>query len=118
MAANRHVVMADTDREALETAPRLSPMARQFPEAVEPSQYAIAQSQCAIPRDVRRSRSLRPRHRWRPAKVRDFLARDLAECGVNYLLCRFAFGSLTRAEAERSINLFTSQVMGEFSHSP
>jgi len=49
-----------------------------------------------------------------PAKVRDFLARDLADSGINYLLCRFAFGSLTRAEAERSISLFTRHVMGEF----
>ena len=47
-------------------------------------------------------------------KVRDFLARDITESGVNYVLCRFAFGSLTRAEAERSISLFMRHVMGEF----
>ena len=30
-----------------------------------------------------------------------------------HLLCRFGFGSLTRAEMERRINLFTRHVMGE-----
>jgi alkanesulfonate monooxygenase SsuD/methylene tetrahydromethanopterin reductase-like flavin-dependent oxidoreductase (luciferase family) len=49
-----------------------------------------------------------------PAKVRDFLARDIADGGINYLLCRFAFGSLTLAETERSIDLFARHVMGEF----
>ncbi len=49
-----------------------------------------------------------------PAKVRDFLARDIADAGINYLLCRFTFRSLTREAAERSISLFTRHVMGEF----
>ena len=34
--------------------------------------------------------------------------------GVNYLLCRFAFGDLTLAESLRSVELFASEVMPHF----
>jgi alkanesulfonate monooxygenase SsuD/methylene tetrahydromethanopterin reductase-like flavin-dependent oxidoreductase (luciferase family) len=47
-------------------------------------------------------------------KVRDALARMAAEGGVNYLLCRFAFGDITRDEALQSIRLFTTEVMPAF----
>jgi alkanesulfonate monooxygenase SsuD/methylene tetrahydromethanopterin reductase-like flavin-dependent oxidoreductase (luciferase family) len=45
------------------------------------------------------------------AEVRDALLRQVAECGVNYLVSRFAFGDLTHAEALRSARLFATEVM-------
>ena len=45
--------------------------------------------------------------------VRDALARQIAETGVNYLVCRFAFGDMALAESQRSLELFTRHVMGE-----
>jgi alkanesulfonate monooxygenase SsuD/methylene tetrahydromethanopterin reductase-like flavin-dependent oxidoreductase (luciferase family) len=46
-----------------------------------------------------------------PAMVREELQRQIAETGVNYLVCRFAFGDTSLAESQRSLELFATQVM-------
>jgi alkanesulfonate monooxygenase SsuD/methylene tetrahydromethanopterin reductase-like flavin-dependent oxidoreductase (luciferase family) len=47
------------------------------------------------------------------AKVRDALARQIAQARVNYLVCRFAFGDMALAESQRSLELFARYVMPE-----
>jgi alkanesulfonate monooxygenase SsuD/methylene tetrahydromethanopterin reductase-like flavin-dependent oxidoreductase (luciferase family) len=47
------------------------------------------------------------------ATVRDVLAQQIAQARVNYLVCRFAFGDMTPAESQRSLELFTQHVMPE-----
>jgi alkanesulfonate monooxygenase SsuD/methylene tetrahydromethanopterin reductase-like flavin-dependent oxidoreductase (luciferase family) len=49
----------------------------------------------------------------RPATVRDALARQIGQAGVNYLVCRFAFGDMAPADSQRSLELFTQHVMPE-----
>jgi hypothetical protein len=39
------------------------------------------------------------------------LLRSVEEGGLNYLLCRFAFGDVTGSEALASLDLFTRKVM-------
>jgi alkanesulfonate monooxygenase SsuD/methylene tetrahydromethanopterin reductase-like flavin-dependent oxidoreductase (luciferase family) len=46
-----------------------------------------------------------------PSRVRDNVLRDIAESGVNYFVCRFAFGDMTREEMLRSVELFAREVM-------
>jgi alkanesulfonate monooxygenase SsuD/methylene tetrahydromethanopterin reductase-like flavin-dependent oxidoreductase (luciferase family) len=46
-----------------------------------------------------------------PDTVRKTLAELTEAGGVNYLVCRFAFGDLTEAEASRSVDLFVREVM-------
>lgn len=46
-----------------------------------------------------------------PSQVREAVIRDIAESGVNYFLCRFAFGDITREETLRSVELFAQEVM-------
>jgi alkanesulfonate monooxygenase SsuD/methylene tetrahydromethanopterin reductase-like flavin-dependent oxidoreductase (luciferase family) len=46
-----------------------------------------------------------------PAKVRAEIERQTAELGVNYLLSYIFFGTMTLAEALRSLNLFSTEVM-------
>jgi alkanesulfonate monooxygenase SsuD/methylene tetrahydromethanopterin reductase-like flavin-dependent oxidoreductase (luciferase family) len=46
-----------------------------------------------------------------PEKVRAMLAAQVKEAGNNYLVCRLAFGDLTLAESMRSLDLFTRAVM-------
>jgi alkanesulfonate monooxygenase SsuD/methylene tetrahydromethanopterin reductase-like flavin-dependent oxidoreductase (luciferase family) len=46
-----------------------------------------------------------------PDKVRDVLAAQVAEAGINYLVCRLAFGDLTLAESMRSTELYARAVM-------
>jgi alkanesulfonate monooxygenase SsuD/methylene tetrahydromethanopterin reductase-like flavin-dependent oxidoreductase (luciferase family) len=48
-----------------------------------------------------------------PATVRDALARLIAGAGVNYLVCRFAFGDVALAESLHSLELFAQGVMPE-----
>jgi len=52
-----------------------------------------------------------------PSTVRELLASEISQSGVNYLLCRFAFGDLTFAESQQSIDLFAAHVMPHFTHS-
>jgi hypothetical protein len=42
--------------------------------------------------------------------VREFLQTSIDEGGLNYLLCRFAFGDITSDEALQSVELFTRHV--------
>jgi hypothetical protein len=46
-----------------------------------------------------------------PDKVLTFLAEQLQDCGANYFVGQFAFGDLTLAEMQRSVALFTRDVM-------
>ena len=45
-----------------------------------------------------------------PDTVRETIASQVKEAGLNYMLLRFAFGDLTLAESMRSITLFAERV--------
>lgn len=49
-----------------------------------------------------------------PATVRAEIERQIAATGCNYFVCRFAFGDLTLAESQGSLDLFASEVMPHF----
>ena len=46
-----------------------------------------------------------------PATVRERLKRDNDVAGINYCLCRLAFGDLSFEESKRSVELFSREVM-------
>lgn len=114
MGVSRHVVIAETDSEALAVARRAYLGWRESflklwllhgkmpsPQAVFPPTFDEAEaSGRAVAGTV--------------AKVRDFMRTLEDESGVNYVLCRFTFGDMARAEAERSVALFAGEVMGAF----
>jgi alkanesulfonate monooxygenase SsuD/methylene tetrahydromethanopterin reductase-like flavin-dependent oxidoreductase (luciferase family) len=45
-----------------------------------------------------------------PQTVRETIAAQVKEAGLNYFLLRFAFGDLTLEESMRSVSLFASHV--------
>jgi alkanesulfonate monooxygenase SsuD/methylene tetrahydromethanopterin reductase-like flavin-dependent oxidoreductase (luciferase family) len=47
-----------------------------------------------------------------PQQVREEIARQAEAAGINYLLCRFAFGDLSHDESRRSVDLFAEHVIG------
>jgi hypothetical protein len=49
-----------------------------------------------------------------PATVRDFVAAEIEETGINYFLSWFAFGGMAVEESLRSVALFASEVMPAF----
>jgi alkanesulfonate monooxygenase SsuD/methylene tetrahydromethanopterin reductase-like flavin-dependent oxidoreductase (luciferase family) len=110
MGLTRSVVVADTDREAVDIARRAyrcwyrsfillwekhgsRPINAFYPDNFDDVQrggFGIAGA---------------------PTTVRDALLAQAREAGNNYLVCRFAFGDLSLAEASRSVDLFGRLVM-------
>ncbi len=115
MGVGRHVVVAETETEALAIARRgydkwrasflklwLAHDMMPAPHALFPERYEDAEAQ---------GRAIA----GTPDKVRNFLQQTIDEAGLNYLLCRFAFGDITGDEALNSIDLFARQVMPSIS---
>jgi alkanesulfonate monooxygenase SsuD/methylene tetrahydromethanopterin reductase-like flavin-dependent oxidoreductase (luciferase family) len=111
MGLGRHVVVAQTDREALEIARRgydkwrasffklwLAHGMMPTPQAIFPERFEDAEAQGRAVAGT-------------PDKVRAFLQQTIDDAGLNYLLCRFAFGDITGEEALSSIDLFARRVM-------
>jgi alkanesulfonate monooxygenase SsuD/methylene tetrahydromethanopterin reductase-like flavin-dependent oxidoreductase (luciferase family) len=111
MGVGRHVVVAETESEALSIAQRgyvkwresflllwkkhnMMPVAH----AIFPERFEDAEAQGRAVAGT-------------PDKVRDFLQKTVDDAGLNYLLCRFAFGDITGDEALASTDLFTRKVM-------
>ncbi len=95
MGVGRHVVVAETEKEALEIARLgydkwresflklwLAHDMMPSPAAVFPERYEDAEAQGRAVAGT-------------PDKVATFLQRTIDEAGLNYLLCRFAFGDMT-----------------------
>ena len=49
-----------------------------------------------------------------PETVRRYVAESVAQTGITYFVCDFAFGSLPYAAAARSVELFANEVMPAF----
>jgi alkanesulfonate monooxygenase SsuD/methylene tetrahydromethanopterin reductase-like flavin-dependent oxidoreductase (luciferase family) len=111
MGVSRHIVIAETRREALEIAKRgygkwrdsflmlwrRDNMQIPNPNALFPEQFEEAEAQ---------GRAIA----GTPDTVRAFLQTSIDEGGLNYLLCRFAFGDITCDEATQSVRLFARHV--------
>jgi alkanesulfonate monooxygenase SsuD/methylene tetrahydromethanopterin reductase-like flavin-dependent oxidoreductase (luciferase family) len=109
----RHVVVADTDEEALAIARRAYPRWRTSfrwlfeRHGVEPRIAAYPPTfdeLCQIDNGVAGS----------PQTVRDFIAAEAETTGPNYFVSRLAFGDMTLAESLHSLELFAQEVMPAF----
>jgi alkanesulfonate monooxygenase SsuD/methylene tetrahydromethanopterin reductase-like flavin-dependent oxidoreductase (luciferase family) len=113
MGVGRHVVVAETEKEALNIARRgydkwrasflklwLAHGMMPSPHAVFPERYEDAEAEGRAVAGT-------------PDKVTAALKQTVDEGGLNYLLCRFAFGDITGDEALHSVELFSRHVMPE-----
>jgi alkanesulfonate monooxygenase SsuD/methylene tetrahydromethanopterin reductase-like flavin-dependent oxidoreductase (luciferase family) len=113
MGVGRHVVVAETNKAALKVARtgytkwrdsflKLWKMHNTLPvaHAVFPETFEEAEAQGRAVAGT-------------PDKVRDFLQTSIDEGGLNYVLCRFAFGDMERDACLSSIELFTRKVMAD-----
>jgi len=111
MGVGRHVVVAQTEKEALEIARRgyykwrASFMKLWIEHGMTPAAHVV------LPERYEDAEARGQAVAGTPEKVRDFLQQTIDNAGLNYLLCRFAFGDITGDEALNSIDLFTRQVM-------
>ncbi len=107
---SRHVVVGDTDREAQSAARRafvlwydaLIHLWRAHGVGL-PRQMIPAEFESALDGGYIVAGSA--------STVRDRLNRDNAVAGINYCLCRMAFGDLSFEESARSVELFAAEVM-------
>src|SRR5262245_8351295 len=114
MGMARHVVVADTDEQALAIARRAYPRWRNSfrwlfaRHGTEPRITAI------YPETFDGLAALDNGVAGSPDTVRKFVAAEIAATGANYLLPWFAFGDMTLAESQRSVELFSREVMPAF----
>jgi alkanesulfonate monooxygenase SsuD/methylene tetrahydromethanopterin reductase-like flavin-dependent oxidoreductase (luciferase family) len=110
LGMSRHVLVADSDREAVDAARRAF---RLWYAALEhlwrkngvglPRQLIPAEFDDAVAGGYIVAGSA--------SAVRDRMRRDNETAGINYCLCRMAFGDLSPAESLRSAELFAREVM-------
>lgn len=111
MGVGRHVVVAETEREALEVARRgydrwrASFLKLWNQHGMRPVMHAV------FPERFEDAEAEGRAVAGTPDKVRAHLQRSIDEAGLNYLLCRFAFGDITGDESLHSIDLFVRHVM-------
>jgi alkanesulfonate monooxygenase SsuD/methylene tetrahydromethanopterin reductase-like flavin-dependent oxidoreductase (luciferase family) len=107
---SRHVVVGDTDKEAQSAAKRA--FALWYDALIHlwrahgvglPRQMIPAEFEPALEGGYIVAGS--------PATVRERLKRDNDIAGINYCICRLAFGDLTFEESKRSVELFAREVM-------
>jgi alkanesulfonate monooxygenase SsuD/methylene tetrahydromethanopterin reductase-like flavin-dependent oxidoreductase (luciferase family) len=109
LGMTRHIVLADTDAEALAIARRAyQPWYRHLMQLwLKHGSRPTAN----FPADFEQCRESGQGFAGSPATMRDALRADIAGSGATYFVCRFAFGDMTLAESQHSLDLFTHEVM-------
>lgn len=114
LGMNRHVVIADSDREAMDIGRRA------YRRWFQNFSHLWRKRNVPLPKNISYSEDFDgivangQAIAGSPRTVRDTIARQTAEAGVNYVLMRIAFGDMTLAESLRSLDLFARDVMPEF----
>ncbi|WP_028602151.1 LLM class flavin-dependent oxidoreductase [Ottowia thiooxydans] len=110
IGTSRHVVVAPTDAKALAIAERA--YARWYASFMYLwLRHGSAPQFTPFPESFQEAQKLGLAVAGSPSTVRQVLAEQVEQAGVNYLLARFAFGDLTLAESTSSVELFAAEVM-------
>lgn len=119
MGVGRHVVVAETEKEALDVARRgYGKWRDSFLMLWRKHNMSLPNPNAMFPETFEGAEAEGRAVAGTPDKVRAFLQRTIDEGGLNYLLCRFAFGDITGDEALHSIDLFTRRVMADIRPCP
>ncbi|HEY8289794.1 MAG TPA: LLM class flavin-dependent oxidoreductase [Acetobacteraceae bacterium] len=114
MGVGRHVVVGETDKEALEVARRgYGKWRDSFLLLWRKHNMNLPNPNALFPETFEEAEAEGRAVAGTPEKVRAFLQRTIDDGGLNYLLCRFAFGDITGDEALHSIDLFARHVMAD-----
>ncbi len=110
----RHVVVAETDEQALAIARRAYPRWRASFRWLFERHGAAPRIGDLYPPTFDELMAIENGIAGSPRTVRDFVAAEMAASGSNYLLSWFAFGDMTLAEQLASFGLFAREVMPAF----
>ena len=111
IGAGRHIVVAETEKEAYEIARRGYAKWRESFLVLWHRHGQMPSAHAVFPERFEDAEAQGRAVAGTPDKVRDFLMKSVRDAGLNYLLCRFAFGDITGDEALNSVDLFTAKVM-------
>ncbi|HTT79832.1 MAG TPA: LLM class flavin-dependent oxidoreductase [Stellaceae bacterium] len=111
MGINRHIVVAETEAAARETARRAYPRWRGNMERLWAKYNVPFPLGAALPQEWDALQAHGHAIAGTPRQVRDYLAKQIDEAGASYLCCDFAFGLMSRDEAVRSAELFAAEIM-------
>jgi alkanesulfonate monooxygenase SsuD/methylene tetrahydromethanopterin reductase-like flavin-dependent oxidoreductase (luciferase family) len=110
LGMNRHIVIADSDDAALAAARRA--YARWYASFMKLwIKHGATPPNAPYPETFEALQAMGLGVVGAPDTVRAILTRQIAEAGINYLCCRFAFGDLSLDESMRSLDLFVREVM-------
>jgi alkanesulfonate monooxygenase SsuD/methylene tetrahydromethanopterin reductase-like flavin-dependent oxidoreductase (luciferase family) len=118
LGLSRRVVVADTDEEALRIA---RPAYREAHAALEwlwKRQGKDLHLNAVMGTEHDDAQKLGTAFAGSPASVRQWIAQQQAESGVNYLALHMAYGHMKKTDAERSLDLFATEVMPAFTKTP
>ena len=110
----RHVVVAETDEQALAIARRAYPRWRASFRWLFERHGAAPRIGDLYPPTFDELMAIENGIAGSPRTVRDFVAAEMTASGSNYLLSWFAFGDMTLAEQLASFGLFAREVMPAF----
>ena len=107
---SRHVVVGDTDREAQSAAKRAFVL---WYDALIHlwRAHGVGLPRQLIPAEFEEALDAGYIIAGSPSTVRERMKRDNDIAGINYCLCRLAFGDLSLEESTRSVELFAREVM-------
>ena len=118
MGVNRHIVVAETDREAMEIGRRAYRKWFQSFSALWRKRGVTLPGNIAYSEDFDGIVKSEQAIAGSPRTVRDAIARQVAQSGANYVLARLAFGDLSLEESLRSAELLAQAVMPELAPAP
>jgi alkanesulfonate monooxygenase SsuD/methylene tetrahydromethanopterin reductase-like flavin-dependent oxidoreductase (luciferase family) len=114
MGINRHIVIADTEAKARDTARRGYPSWRQNMERLWARYNVPFPLAAALPQEWDALQAHGHAVAGTPAQVRDYIAEQIEASGASYFVCDFAFGQISLDEALRSTELFAREIMPTF----
>jgi alkanesulfonate monooxygenase SsuD/methylene tetrahydromethanopterin reductase-like flavin-dependent oxidoreductase (luciferase family) len=114
MGVNRHIIVAETDGKARDIARRAYPAWRHHMGLLWHEYNVPFPLEASLPPDFETVLERGDAVAGTPETVRDFIAHEIAETGVNYYVCDFAFGTMSHEDALRSTELFAKEVMPAF----
>ncbi|MGH7113557.1 MAG: LLM class flavin-dependent oxidoreductase [Stellaceae bacterium] len=117
LGVNRHIIIAKTEADALDTARRGYPAWRRHMGQLWHKYNVPFPLEAALPEDWSVLQQHGDAIAGTPAQVRDYIAGEIEATGVSYYVCDFAFGNISHGEAMRSIELFAEEVMPAFAES-
>ncbi len=114
----RHVVVADTDSEALAIGRRAYKPWREAMEMLWKEAGTPFPISHVYPGTFDELLTLGNGFAGSPRTMRDALSAQMAHGGLNYVACQLYFGDMTPDEASRSASLFATQVAGLQAEAP